>query len=139
MTLIPTRSERSSLREQSSRNIKSLTKRLILQLPGFSQHRNRTLPQLRQLLSTKLTELGINRRGVKVRDYIDAYNQREKQTDDELFTNISRNKQARKKKQHEQEQYRQHLRDTAYEERQYMNINPYYQDTKTLESSIGNA
>ena len=99
MTLIPTRSERSSLREQSSRCIKSLTKRLISQLPGFSQHRNRTLPQLKQLLSTKLTELGINRRGVKVRDYIDAYNQREKQTDDELFTNISRNKHARKKKQ----------------------------------------
>ena len=121
MTLIPTR------------YIKSLTKRLIIQLPGMQQYRNNTLPQLKATLTTKLTELGINRRGIKVRDYISAYNQRERETDNNLFASISRDKQSRKQTQQQRQEYRQHLRETAMEERSIMNINPYYQDTKTLE------
>ena len=70
-----------------SKCVKSLTKREILALPGFNQHSRKSLRELKQLLTTKLNELGINRRGVKVQDYTTAYQQHEKEVDDTLFNN----------------------------------------------------
>lgn len=59
------------------KNIKSLTKRQLLTLPGFTNLRNKTLKEIKQQLNVKLTELNLTRRGIKVRDYITAYNEKQ--------------------------------------------------------------
>ena len=117
----------------NEKRIRSLTKREIIQLPGFDKHSNKSLRELKAILTTKLTELGINRRGIRVQDYINAYNQREKQTDDALFNRMTQTRMKQKQQKQKREQYRKQLKDTATEERSILNVNPLYQDTKTLE------
>ena len=118
---------------QMTKCIKSLTKRDILQLPGLNQHSRKSLHQLKQLLTTKLNELGINRRGVKVQDYTTAYQQHEKEVDDALFNNLSTKRKQHKQEQQQRQVYHQQLKDTALDERSILMIQPLYQDTKTLE------
>ena len=73
------------------KNIKSLTKRQILTLPGFTNLRNKTLKEIKQQLNVKLTELNLTRRGIKVRDYITAYSEKQTRDDNELFNKLSSN------------------------------------------------
>ena len=115
----------------SNENIRSLTKRQLLTLPGFDS--KSTLSQLKQQLTTKLNELNINRRGIKVRDYIKAYNDKQRHDDNELFNRITKDKQSRKRNSQKQQQYKQQLKQTAIDEREMMNINPQYQTTKSAE------
>ena len=67
--------------------ISTLSKREILSLPGFS-NTNATLNELRTQLNSKLISMNINKRGVRVKDYIKAF----KQADNELFNKISNEK-----------------------------------------------
>ena len=115
------------------KNIKSLTKRQLLTLPGFSNLRNKTLKEIKQQLNVKLTELNLTRRGIKVRDYITAYSEKQTRDDNELFNKLSANKKQRQQTKTQRKQYKQSLKQNALEERNILNINAQYQSTKSAE------
>ena len=114
-------------------NIRSLTKRQLLTLPGFTNLRNMTLRQLKQELNVKLTEFGLTRRGVKVHNYITAFNEKQTRDDNELFNKLSLKKNSEQQAKTRRQQYREHLKQTALEEREMMNIHARYHTQKSAE------
>lgn len=114
--------------------IRSLNKQLIMMLPGFNNvDRQTTKTNLKRMLNTKLDELGINRKGITVNDYITAFNEHNKRTDNELFNRISKQKQNLKLQEQRKKEQLDMIRDTALEERHMMDINPLYNSTKSRE------
>ena len=102
----------------SNKLISQLTKDEILALPGFNKNSNLTVKQLKLQLAKKMKKMKLTGRGLRVRDYINAY----KEQDRQLFKNIEKNKQNRKAQKKAHKQYKQTLKNNAREERTIMNI-----------------
>ena len=107
--------------------ISKLTKRDILQLPGFT-NKNESLQQLRQQLHQRLIDFKLLSRGITVNDYIHAF----KRKDNQLFAKINQDKQNRIQNELKQNKYKQSLMESAYDERSIFNISmDTYEANKT--------
>lgn len=109
-----------------------LTKQQILSLPGFQNRNNITLSNLRTNLRTNMKNMNL-KYGARVDDYIEGF----KKTDDELFKRMKEMKSERQMKHTTNEQYKQHIKKSAMEERQMMNdVNDVYRESKSDETVI---
>ena len=109
--------------------ISTLSKREILSLPGFS-NTNATLNELRTQLNNKLISMNINKRGVRVKDYIKAF----KQADNELFNKIRNEKINRQQQKQQRKQYKQSIKEAASIEKSLFNLpTNFYTTSKTEE------
>ena len=115
------------------KNIKSLNRKQILSLPGFFNeplYQKSLLKELKIYLNQILDLYHINHRGVKVREYLKAY---QKDLDDALFASIGKKKKQQQTKKQSRTEYKQSLKQNALEERNILNINAQYQSTKSAE------
>ena len=107
--------------------LSKLTKRDILKLPGFTNI-NAPLAELRIQLRNRLIPMNINKRGVRVNDYIRSF----KKDDNELFNKIKNDKINKQHDKLQHNQYKQSIKDRARVERSLFNIPvDYYTTTKT--------
>ena len=98
--------------------ISQLTKTQILSLPGFQNKGDKTKPQLKEELNRNIKRMHLNRYGLRVNNYIDAF----KRTDNTLFKNMKKQKQLKQKQEQSRNQYKQTLKDNAKNEREILNI-----------------
>lgn len=71
-----------------------LNKRDIVSLPGFERHESLKLNQLRAILQQSMVDLGINFRGARVSDYVNAFNQRAAEDESNEFVDSLMNMDA---------------------------------------------
>lgn len=106
-----------------------LTKQQILSLPGFQNQNTMSLTQLRTNLRTNMRNMNL-KYGARINDYVEGF----KKTDDELFKRMKQMKNEQKMKHTTNEQYKQHIKQNAIEERQMMNnVNDVYHESKSDE------
>ena len=103
-----------------SKLLSRLSKAEILSLPGFRKHKKCTIRKLKSLLKQSIKDMGINFRGVRVKDYVKRFN--EITLDNEIFNRISN----MKKDMRSQEQYKHGLKENALFERSFMNTGELY-------------
>ena len=77
-----------------SKLLSRLSKSEILNLPGFDKYQSLTIRKLRPFLRQRISDLGVDFRGVKVIDYIKKFDQ--KSSDDKLFKRIAADKESLK-------------------------------------------
>ena len=108
--------------------ISKLTKKQILSLPGFQNKGKQTVKKLREELRQNISKMKINKRGLKVKDYIKAFNE----SDDKLFNNLRRQKNTRQKEKASRREYKQSIKNNARAERDILNISvDLYSTAKT--------
>ena len=117
-----------------SKLLSRLSKSEILSLPGFKKYRSLTIRKLKPILNQSIKDLGINYRGVKVKDYVKKYNQ--KSSDDKLFKRLSADKDLLKNKHRDREQYKQSIKDSALFERSLMNMSEIYSTPPPSETKL---
>ena len=71
----------------SNKLISQLTKDEILALPGFNKNSKFTVKQLKEQLNKNMKKMQLSGRGLRVRDYINAYKEQDKQYKQTLINN----------------------------------------------------
>ena len=110
----------------SRKLVSSLKKSEILQLPGMTQYRTKTIKELRSIVKNNIINVfgQVNNRGITVDNYNTLYNKYNVNQDNQLFKKIRQTKRNTRQKQIHQEQYQNQIKQSALEERQFIdNIN----------------
>lgn len=118
---------------QPNKLINKLTKQELLTLPGMNKFADLTCLQIRRIIKARAESLHLNHWGMRVSEYIAADQQ---QSDNALFSNLTKQKAAAKQTSSSKEKYIQSIRDQAMKTRYPVDLPiDFYTSAKTASRS----